>query len=271
MDHLFSRSRLVRTEITTLIGLMIRQPLDFTHPGFAVLESHVQQTEALLSELHGALGAAMFASMFTKPPIPGPSPRPDLSGSALREPIFYGGESAYGFQYRDFAEHKYVADDGWLLANKGFSITEARKTVAAVAAVEDRKMMTALEALKSMSRDAWTMLPGFAFNTAEVAEQANLGVTTVAAVLNAFAFAGGTANAGFSSLHAYNASSGTPLLRKDQDEFVLLQQYSLFEALYESPFYWLGADKQYAPTALKNRGVFTEALAWPAPSCDTRN
>jgi hypothetical protein len=43
----------------------------------------------------------------------------------MREPIFYGGESAYGFQYLDFARPKYRDDDGWLDANKGFRIDDA--------------------------------------------------------------------------------------------------------------------------------------------------
>src|SRR5215472_2772 len=55
---------------------------------------------------------------------------PDLAGAALREPIFYGGESAYGFQYRDLAEKKYKADDPWLLSRMGFSISDARTEVA---------------------------------------------------------------------------------------------------------------------------------------------
>jgi hypothetical protein len=34
------------------------------------------------------------------------------------------------------------------------------------------------------------------------------------------------------------------------------------EALYESPFFWMGLDGTYAPAALKNRGTFTETLAY---------
>jgi hypothetical protein len=47
------------------------------------------------------------------------------------------------------------------------------------------------------------------------------------------ALAGRLANAGFTSLHAYNAGSGTPLLRIEADKYILFQQYNLFEALYE--------------------------------------
>jgi hypothetical protein len=262
MDHLFSRSRLIRTEITTLVGLLIRKPIDFRHPGGNVLQDYINRTETLLDNLHQSMVAVMMSSMFGAAAKQEPPVHPDLSGSALREPIFYGGESAYGFQYRDLAEKKYGADDPWLLGKMGFSIADARNVVAAVAAVQDRKVRTAHQALRSLPRESWTVLPGFIFTAAEVAERAGVAIGTVERVLDAFAFPDGDVNAGFTSLHAYNAASGTPLLRKGAAEYVLLQQYSLFGALYESPFFWLGADKTYEPKAHENRGRFTEAFAF---------
>ncbi len=261
MDQLFSRSRLIRTEITTLIGLLIRKQIDFSHPGFDFLQSYMDRTEALLEELHHSMRAVMFGSMLGSDGTLQPPASPDLSGAAMREPIFYGGESAYGFQYRDLAEKKYGADDPWLLNRKGFSISDARKVVACVAGLQDRKMRAAQQAVRTLPCESWTMLSGFVFTITEVAERADMPVTVVERVLQAFAFPGGDANAGFTSLHAYNAASGTPLLRTEGGEYLLFQQYSLFEALYESPFFWLNADKKYAPTALANRGRFTEAFA----------
>lgn len=43
--------------------------------------------------------------------------------------------------------------------------------------------------------------------------------------------------------------------------YLLFHIYSLVEALYEAPFYWMGADKAYVSTAMQNRGVFTEQFA----------
>ncbi|MBM3563900.1 MAG: hypothetical protein FJX48_12335 [Alphaproteobacteria bacterium] len=52
---LFSFERLIRTEISTLIGLMVRAPRDLTIPDTKTLESYIKRTETLLRELHDAL------------------------------------------------------------------------------------------------------------------------------------------------------------------------------------------------------------------------
>ncbi len=82
---------------------------------------------------------------------------------------------------------------------------------------------------------------------------------TVEAVLNAFALALGEKNETFRSVDDFNVANATPLLRSN-GEFVLFQSYSLVEALYESPFYWMVIDKAYASTAMQNRGRFTETF-----------
>lgn len=52
---LFSFERLIRTEISTLIGLMVQAPYDLTRPDTETLESYIERTEILLKELHDAL------------------------------------------------------------------------------------------------------------------------------------------------------------------------------------------------------------------------
>ena len=50
-------------------------------------------------------------------------------------------------------------------------------------------------------------------------------------------------------------------MQVEEGRFILFHFNALADALYESPFYWLGADKKYASTALKHRGQYTEAFA----------
>jgi hypothetical protein len=52
---LFSRERLIRTEVATLIGMMLRSKVDFAFPGIEAVHRYIDQTESLLHELHNAL------------------------------------------------------------------------------------------------------------------------------------------------------------------------------------------------------------------------
>src|SRR5437879_3766021 len=96
LRYLFSESRLIRTEMMTLIGFLIKNEIDYTLPPPATLGEYVKKSDALLQELHHTMSATIFASLDpTK--IGDPNFNPLNSGEALREPIFYGGESAYVF------------------------------------------------------------------------------------------------------------------------------------------------------------------------------
>ena len=85
-----SRDRLIRTEISTLIGLMAKRPLDFTMPGTDVIEAYMNHTESLLHELHLALNSEWTAGL-TEAQLIGKAFNPFERTAALREPIFYGG------------------------------------------------------------------------------------------------------------------------------------------------------------------------------------
>jgi len=52
LQHLFSMTRLVRTEISTLIGLLIKGEIDYTSPAPSVVQEYIKRTEALLEEMH---------------------------------------------------------------------------------------------------------------------------------------------------------------------------------------------------------------------------
>lgn len=256
MQTLFSRERLIRTEITTLIGLMAKHDLDLSIPIPTAMQTYIDRTYLLMDELHSAIGAPMFAGITT---ATAEQSEDILSrGSFLREPIFYGGESAYAFQYRDFSPKKYGKDDDWLSRNVGFSIGSA---VAVVRSMGDRQNANVMAAHKAMPLNdpaSWTILPGFYFSADELAASSGVPMAEVIAVLAAFTHKGW--NAEFSNASAFNVISATPLLSLPDGRVLLFQYYSIVEALYESPFYWMGADKSYNTTAFKHRGEYTESL-----------
>ena len=260
MAQLFSRSCLIRTEVTTLIGLMMRTPIDFILPTPEVVSGYIEHSEALLEELHQAMisaGEKVIALENTA----GPDFNPFTFGEVLREAIFYSAESAYTFQYRDLAPRKYSADAAWLLQNKNIDLEVGREACRSVAELLGERLIEALKSLKGKPMVEWTMLPGFVFSCNELAARARQPVKSVRAVVEAFTVPEDERNATFTSLHAFNAAYAYPFIRRGPDEFLLLQYYGISEALYETPFYWMYADKAYAPTALRHRGDFTEAIA----------
>lgn len=260
MQHLFSKNRLIRTETSTLIGLMLKNPIDYKLPAPQVLEKYIEATEALLDEIHHAMSASFWQDLDpTKVAEAGFNPF--TSGAALREPIFYGGESAYSFQYRDFSPAKYANDDPWLIANKGFSIQDARNVVLAVSRLQDEKAISVMRAMHGTPQETWTFLPGNAFSVQEVADYGRIDPAIVEKVLFAFAIPPGAHNEQFKALHDFNIANASPLICMPDGNFLLFHIYSLVEALYEVPFYWMGADKAYVSTAMQNRGVFTEQFA----------
>jgi hypothetical protein len=260
MARLFSKSRLIRTEVTTLIGLMMRAPIDFSLPSQEAISEYIERSEALLEELHHTL-AGTFTNFLAGDNAADPNFNPFTMGAVLREAIFYGGESAYTFQYRDLAPLKYGADATWLRQNKGIDLEVSREVCRHVAELQNDRLLETLRSVKSKPIAAWTMLPGFAFSCAELAATVGKPVEAVRAVVEAFSAPEGERNDTFTSLHDFNSAYAYPLIRKGPDEFLLFQQYGVAEALYETPFYWMGADKGYVRTALKHRGEFTEAFA----------
>ena len=261
MSALYSRSRLISTEINTLVGLMMRDRISFDRPGPAVIADYVQRTHALIDELHQAVvetgTKVILAEIDARQPA-----NPFVTGDVLREVIFYGAMSAYAFQYRDMAPLKYAADADWLSINKNLRVGVCHAVCRTVVGILQARVVRTMDDTDSKPAGDVSTLPGFTFSCSEVAAQANLDATDVRAVLEAFALPCGERNATFKSLHRFNVAYAYPLIPKSADEYVLLQHYALAEAFYNTPFYWMLADNAYAPQALRNRGEFTEAFAY---------
>lgn len=259
LAKLHSSSRLITTELATLIGLMMRGPIAFDRPKTSVVMEYVDRSHALLKELHQAIMEPGTKVIQAEAAADRPE-NPFISGKVLREVIFYGGQSAYAFQYRDMAAKKYAADGEWLSANKDVDVNVCHTVCRSVVKVLQARV--ARTAYENARTSRGTMLPGFTFSCSDVAAEANLSATDVSAVIEAFTLPAEERNSAFTSLHRFNVAYAYPLIRKSADEFVLLQHYSMAEAFYNTPFYWMLADESYAPVALGNRGDFTEEFAF---------
>jgi hypothetical protein len=259
LEKMFSFSRLIRTEINTLLGLMIKSEIDWTLPTPKTIQKYIDTSDRLLQELHQCLSLEFFSD-FSQETIESVFFNPFEKGNALREPIFYSGEAAYNFQYFDFAIRKYAADQCWLQANRGFTIDQASIVAKVIDEIKVDDFHSIRKRMQKLHPDKWTMLPFFSFSAEAVAVKSGLSIELVEKILGAFALDSTERNTEFNSLHDFNVITATPLLRMPSGDFLSLQSYALAESIYESPFYWMSQDKAYLPTLTKNRGDFTESF-----------
>lgn len=238
---------------------MVQQPIDLSLPTPHELRNRIDLTETLLRELHQAMMKPWFETWdFEAGKIP--ERDPFANAAAIREPIFYGGESAYNFQYIEFASLKYHADNEWLEANKGFRIEDASKICKALGALQAKRQLACWQSLRTQSPDRQTMLPGFIFTSQDVVTATGISLERTESFLDAFSCGSNERNTTFTALNEFNVTNSAPILKLSEGSYLLLQHYSLLEAIYETPFFWMTADKLYSPTALSNRGRFTESF-----------
>ncbi|GER02259.1 prepilin peptidase [Iodidimonas gelatinilytica] len=258
----YARGRTVRTEFSTLMGLMLKHPIEFCLPAPSDMPVMINKTEILLKELRACFNQPMIeafkgrlaaqqaglsvdeASLFSR-------------GDVLREPIFYGGDSAYSFQYRDLALDRYAKDDDWLHANKGFRVADGHAIAGALTRLHNRKVQT-INGMRRLDPSQWTTLPGFTSSLEEIASEAGITPKSASAVLAALTAPEPPTNAGFKTLGDFNIANACPILRSPSGDYVSFDTYRVVEALYDSPFYWMAADKAYKDTAFTHRGAFTE-------------
>jgi hypothetical protein len=238
-SKMHSWDRLVRSEFMTLLGLMVKGPISYNQPDEATLKRHVDDSYRLLNELHHAMEQSR-------------GPRD------YREPIFYSGESAYSFQFRDYAVAKYAKDNAWLVANKGFSIEEARNVVHALTVVHNFQMTMVVNLLEDQDSEDLTLLDAFLVDLKQVAEMTRYSLEKARTVLAPFTRFDCERNEGFRSAHDFNVMSGTPLLKCDGDLYALFTHQGLEHSLYDSPYYWMASYHDYKDLAMENRGAFAE-------------
>jgi hypothetical protein len=264
MLKLYEPSRLARNEMNVLIGLWVQGSMDFIEPTRQAIDEYIRLSRALSDEIHQAMNAPIAASMrvLFSGAQDGAETAPDpiSSGVSMREAIFYGGESAFAFQYRDFAPVRYGADDAWIVKNMGFSMKEAAVVARSVARVIDQHATEANALVLGDFNKIDSPLDIFTFSADEVARLAKVPLEVCERVLGAFSYPVGDPNKQFVKVDARNTAAILPVMRRS-DRYVLFNSVDLYEVLYQAPYFWMLGDKPYGPTAADNRGNFTEEFA----------
>ena len=254
----FSMERLVRTEISTLIGLACKKGIDETLPSPELLQDYISRTDSLLQELHQSMMPPM-QDIFDPSKIGDDTFNPFNSGAILRESIFYGGESAYHFQYRDLSKDKYRKDNDWLIENKGYSLEQAMSVISSFQVLQNDKINDVLVSLFEKHPNEWTVFEAYTFSLKEIVDKSELDVEIAKKVVESFVSPIGQED--FTSLDDFNPINAYPIIKLQGGKYLLFQNYSLVEALYETPFFWFNSDAVYRNIALHHRGEFTEEFS----------
>jgi hypothetical protein len=257
MDHLYSMERLIRTERSTLIGLMVQQEIGWSQPDPKTVKLLIDETERLLKELHESMSSPTMTEL-AEALQSGRRVDALKKGKHLREPIFYCGESAYSFQFRELSVAKYQADDPWLQEHKGFTIRAARDVVQALVKIQNRNFTSVAPEVAGRRPEEWVVLPCFIFTTKELAEASGLDRDLIERVVEAFVLPAHEGNMTFRAVDDFNLISALPIIPVGDGRLLLLEQYGLQQSLYESPFFWMWEDLAYRNTALVHRGNFVE-------------
>jgi hypothetical protein len=251
--------KLIRNEISILIGLIVKKKIDYTLPDQKIIKEYIEETKKLLEELHHAMVGNPLENIAMDSSIN----REDISNpfkeaKNLREPIFYGTESAYMFQYYEFAIEKYKKDDEWLLKNKGFSLSDGMNIIQAIIKMSNIRtnLVHLLPNIQINHED--TKLPVFTFRVKELASMVDIDKSIIQNFISCFILPNDCKNNQYISTGSLNKVNYYPILKYSKDEYVLLQHYSLAEAFYESPFFWFLEDTLYKNIAMQHRGEFTE-------------
>lgn len=254
----FSMDRLVRTEISTLIGLACKKQISTDLPSPEVFQRYIQKTDALLQEIHQVM-IPPIEEIFDPDKIDDQSFNPFRNGMTLREPIFYSGESAYYFQYRDLSKEKYRKDNDWFLKNKGFSIQQAIDITISIQSLLNDKINNLVLGLVDKDSSERTILSAYTFTAQEVSIASNTEIDIVRLVIESFVSS--IDIDGFKSIDDFNPQNAYPIIKLPEDKYLLFQIYSLMEALYETPFFWFKEDRKYYSVAMQHRGEFTEEFS----------
>jgi hypothetical protein len=254
MPQKYSMDRLVRNEMSTLIGLACKAKINTDIPSPDVTQQYIEKTDSLLKELHQSMVPPLEK-------IVNKDLNPFRDGGILRENIFYGGETAYDFQYRDLSKAKYKNDNDWFVTNKHYTIQQAIDVITLIQGIQVKKLneLMQIQTLVETHFNEQNFFSTYKFTLEEVNNASNIDAVIVKSVIESFVTS--LEIGGFDKLDDFNPTNAYPIIKLNENEYLLFQNYSLVEALYETPFFWFNEDENYKQTAMKHRGEFTEKFS----------
>lgn len=259
LHHLYTPERLIKTELSTLHGLLLKSGYDNSIIDSDRLKYLADRSEILLGEIHESMQARMMGQ-FTPQNMKKNESDFFSSPDFIREYIFYSAEQAFEFQFAGFSVERYEKDAQWLLDNVGFDMKEAHIIYLAITKI----LNGALQALIDKGEEKLEVKSYLERNEIPIdvlSQITNFTEEKIASFLSAFSTNSESDNTCFSSVDNFNLSNPKPIIQID-DKYYLFQVVALAQSLYESPIFWLRNDKAYIQKAVLNRGAYTEEFAY---------
>ena len=275
-----NREKLHRNELNTLLALLIKHNPNFfndNHPGSDVSEQYRIKANQLLENFHGTLTKSTMENMIEKlalmhqknEAIQFSEQDIFITEKSIREAIFYSGDGVYDFQYQDLGCSKYIKDNEWFIKNKGFSIELVHFTLEFLFQFHHKKIHDSLQSTQIISLD------NFIYDTAELIQlfedfkkinkvNIEFSANEIMTFISAFSFNLSNLNDlnKFQKFDDFNPLTAFPFIKLSENNFLLFDLYTLSQAFYETPFFWLSSDDKYKNIASKNRGEFTEHMIY---------
>jgi hypothetical protein len=252
----WSTSKLNKPELMLLVGLAVQSTSERIHTEIGDPETFMRDADKLLREMQTGIWADAQVSIPSDPrKVKDPS---EMIIPLAREAIYYGPESFYLHQFPRFIRERYRQDVEWLLWNKGISIRPMIEIATFISEYVTRQM-SVLDAerrngveISTGDRTSSFLIP------ISVLRKKFKGKADSYLQLFAMDVTGG--NLDFSDPFALNEVMVKPVLQIG-DNLYVPNQYRVFEALYDGPFFWMMCDEEYKDTASINRGRYLERTA----------
>lgn len=172
-----------------------------------------------------------------------------INSASLQETIFYAGTGAYDYQYLDFIKSKYQLDVGWLREKMGVELDDFINFYIYLKAVTNYKLNFkgyAIDSIDVYSLNKKCYIFKKYPNFLKIANLFSLKESD-------------SVNSNFNNVGDFNEFNIKPIIDTG-DKFIFPSPYTLAEALYESPFYWMNEDSNYRSKAATNRGICAEHI-----------
>ncbi len=259
LSHLTSSERLIKTELSTLHGLMLKSGYDTKEIGSEELAELVDSADRILKDIHGAIkesGMRRFTLDNMKLSMGDFFSEKDI----IREFIFYSAEQAFDFQFATLAVERYKEDAEWLQNNIGFDIGEAYSIYRSINEILNEKIAH-LNPSKYLSGEKTSRLQFHEISVDKLTRLSRQPKEKIITFLTMFSTSSAGGNASFNSIDDFNIINAKPIINAN-NTYYLFQLTVLAQSLYESPIFWMREDKSYRKMADEHRGKFTEEFTY---------